>query len=52
MHEEEPTSKSPENEIVPVCANVGLDFPERTLLHLILQSEINDLEKYLNISKI
>jgi hypothetical protein len=52
MYEEETTSKSPENEIGPVCANVEIYFPERTILHLISQSEINDLEKYLNISKI
>jgi len=31
LHEEEPTSTSPEDELGPSCSNVDPDFPEQTL---------------------
>jgi len=46
--EEEPTNKSPKNESGPSSSN----FPELTVLHLISQSELNDLVRDLNLSKI
>ena len=52
LHEEEPTSTSPEVEPEPSCSNVDPDFPELTVPHLISQSEINDQVRDLNLSKI
>ena len=52
LHEEDPTSNSPEDEAVPSCSNVHPDFPELTVLHLISQTELNDLVRDFNLSKI
>ena len=35
LHEEEPTSNSPEDETVPSCSNVHPEFPELTVPYLI-----------------
>jgi hypothetical protein len=43
LHEEEPTSTSPEDEPGPSCSNTDLDFAERNIPHLVSQSELNDL---------
>jgi hypothetical protein len=48
LHEEEPTNTSPENESGPSSSNL----PEITVLHLVSQSELNDLVRDLNFSKI
>jgi hypothetical protein len=52
LHEEEPTSNTPEEEHGPACPNVDPDFPELTAPHRIWQSELNGLVKILNLSKI
>jgi hypothetical protein len=52
MHKEETTSHSPESEPGHSCANVDPHFPERTVPHFISQSELNDLVRELNLSKI
>ena len=52
MHEEEPTSVSPEDEPGHSCSIVDPDFPEGTVHHLIPQSEFNDLVRNLSPSKI
>jgi hypothetical protein len=52
MHKEETSIHSPENEPGHPCANVDPHFPERTVLHLISQSEFNYLVRGLSVSKI
>jgi hypothetical protein len=52
LHEEELTSTSPEDEPGPSCSCVDSDFPELTVLQLVSQSELNDLPRDLNISKV
>ena len=51
MHEEEPTSNSPEDEPGSSCSNMDPDFPKLTVPHLVSQSELNDLATDLNLSK-
>jgi len=45
-------STSPDDKPVPSCSNVDPDFLELTLPHLILQSELDDLGRDLNLLKI
>jgi hypothetical protein len=52
LHEGEPTNTYPEDVPGPSCSSVELDFLERTVPHLISQSELNDLLRHLNLSKI
>jgi hypothetical protein len=52
LHKEEPTSNSPEDETGPSCSNVDPDFPELTVRHFTSQSELNDLVRDLNLSKL
>jgi hypothetical protein len=52
LHEEEPTSTSPEDEPGPSCTIVDPDFRELTVPNLISQSELKDLMRDLNMSKI
>ena len=52
LRDEEPISPSPEDESGPLCSSVESDFPELTVPHLKSQSELNDLERDRNISKI
>ena len=52
LHEEEPTSTSPEDEPGPSLPNVDPDFPEVTVPHLMSHSELNGPVRDLNISKI
>jgi hypothetical protein len=52
LREEERSSISPEDETFPSCSNVHPDLPELTVPYLISQSKLNDLVRYLNISKI
>jgi hypothetical protein len=49
---EEPNNTYPEDEPGPSCSSVDPDFPERTVPHLISQSELHDLVGHLNLSKI
>jgi len=49
LHEEEPTSTSPEDKHGPSCSNVDPDFPELTVCHLISHSELNYLVTDLNL---
>jgi hypothetical protein len=51
VHEEEPTSTSPEDEPGSSCSIVDPDFPKLTVPHLVSQSELNDLARNINISK-
>ena len=51
LHEEEPTSTSPEDDPGPSCSNVDLDFPEPVIPNLIFQFELTDLARGLNLSK-
>jgi hypothetical protein len=51
LHEEEPTSISPEDKPGPSCSSVDPDFLELTLPHLISQSELNDLVRELSLSE-
>ena len=51
LHEES-TNTSPEDEPGPSYSNVDPDFPQLTVLHLISQSEPNDLVTVFNLSKI
>jgi len=52
LHEEGPTSTSPEEELGPSRSNVDPDFPELTVPHFLSQSELNDLVRDFCISKI
>jgi hypothetical protein len=52
LHEEEPTSTSPQDEPGPSSSNVDPDFPALTVPHLISQSELTDPVKDLKLSKI
>jgi len=52
LHEEEPTSTSPEDEPGPSFTIVDPDFPELNVPHLISQSELKDIMRDLNMSKI
>ena len=48
LHEEEPNNTYPGDETGPSCSSVDSDFPERT----VPQSELHDLVRHLNLSKI
>jgi hypothetical protein len=50
--EEEPTSTSPEDKPRPSCSSVDPGFPGLTVPNLISQSELDDLMRDLNLSKI
>ena len=52
LHERAPNTIYPENESGPSCSIVDPDFAERTVHRLISQSELNDLVRHLNLSKI
>ena len=51
VHEEEPTSTSPEDESGSSCSNVDPDFPKLTIPYLISQCELNDLARDISLSK-
>jgi hypothetical protein len=52
LREEKPPSTFPDDKYGPSRPNVDPDFPEQTVSHLILQSELNDLVTDFNLSKI
>jgi len=52
LPEVEPAITSPEDDPGPSCSIVDPDFPELTVPHLILQCELNDLVRDLNIFKV
>jgi hypothetical protein len=52
LREEEPARTSPEEVPRLSCISVDPGFPELTVLHLMSQSEINDLARDLNLPKI
>ena len=52
LHEEEPTNTSPEDERGLSCSHVDSNFPERTVVLLTSQSEINDHVRDINLLKI
>ena len=52
VDETEPSSASPDDEPGPSYSNTDQNFPDPNIPHFISQSELNDLVRDLNLSKV